>query len=182
MPLIIESSGAQQYKRLSMNLIGRIKEQEYLLSMLESDRAEFLAIYGRRRIGKTYLIRQFFDKKESVFFNSIGIKDGNMKTQIGRFVKEIGQVFYKGTEIKDQNNWLDTFDTLTEAIDKFVPTDKKVVLFFDEFPWMDTHKSGLLQALDHIWNKQWSNNPKIKLIICGSSASWIINKIINNKA
>lgn len=165
-----------------MNLIGRIKEQECLLSMLESERAEFLAIYGRRRIGKTYLVRQFFDKKKCVFFNSIGIKDGNMKTQVDRFVKEIGQVFYKGTEIKEQNNWFDAFDALTEAIDKFVSTDKKVVLFFDEFPWMETHKSGLLQALDYIWNKQWSNNSRIKLIICGSSASWIINKIINNKA
>ncbi len=173
---------AQQHKKSNMNLIGRIKEQEYLLTLLESDRAEFLAVYGRRRIGKTYLIKQFFSKKECVFFNSIGIKDGNMKTQINRFVKEIGQVFYKGTEIKEQKNWLDTFDALTDAIAKFVPVNKKVVLFFDEFPWMETHKAGLLQALDYIWNKEWSNNPKIKLILCGSSASWIINKIINNKA
>ena len=112
-----------------MNLIGRIKEQEHLLSMLESDRAEFLAIYGRRRIGKTYLIRQFFNKKECIFFNSIGIKDGKMKTQLDRFIKEIGQVFYQGTELKEKNNWLDAFDVLTEAINKFVSIDKNCAFF-----------------------------------------------------
>jgi hypothetical protein len=73
-------------------------------------------------------------------------------------------------------------DLLTDAIEKFTTKKQKIVLFFDEFPWMATHRSGLLQALDHLWNQTWSNDSRIKLVICGSSASWIINKIINNKA
>lgn len=165
-----------------MTLIGRNEEQQILKDFLDSTRPEFLAIYGRRRVGKTFLIKQFFEGKKCIFFNVTGVKDGELDVQIGRFVKEIGEVFYKGTPIKEQKTWLDAFDALTDAIKKFVPEDQNVVLFFDEFPWMATHKSGLLQALDHAWNHYWSDDKRIKLIICGSSASWIINKIINNKA
>lgn len=111
-----------------------------------------------------------------------GVKNGKMEMQLNHFAKEIGQIFYKGANIEEPKNWLDAFAALTDAIDKFVPKTKKAVLFLDEFPWMATHKSGLLQALDYVWNRYWSNNPKVKLIICGSSASWIVNKIINNKA
>src|SRR5579872_3706402 len=163
-------------------IIGRKEEKIVLQEFYDSDRPEFLTIYGRRRIGKTYLIRQFFKKKSCIFFNSTGIQNGNIESQLSRFIKEIGDIFYKGTKIKEGKNWFDAFDSLTEAIEKFVTEKQKVVLFFDEFPWMATHRSGLLEALDHFWNQKWSNDPRIKLIICGSSASWIINKIINNKA
>ncbi len=182
MPLIIQLSAAQQDIGGAMNLIGRKEELKVLQDLLDSKQPEFLAIYGRRRIGKTFLIKQFFSEKKCFFFNVTGVKEGKTEVQINRFVKEIGRVFYKGTEIKEQKNWLDAFDALTDAIGKFVSDNHQVVLFLDEFPWMTTHKSGLLQALDHFWNRYWSNDSRIKLIICGSSASWIINKIINNKA
>lgn len=165
-----------------MNLIGRHEEQNVLQKFFDSERPEFLAIYGRRRIGKTFLIKQFFTEQRCYFFNVTGIKDGIMSVQVNSFIKEIGKVFYKGAELKERKNWIDAFDALSEAIEKFVPKDMKAVLFFDEFPWMATHKSGLLQSLEHRWNHSWSNDTRIKLIICGSSASWIINKIINNKA
>lgn len=165
-----------------MKLIGRKEEQKVLQNFFNSNHAEFLAIYGRRRIGKTFLIKQFFKEKNCFFFNVTGVKDGKMAIQISRFVKEIEQVFYKGTALKEQKNWITAFDSLTNAIEKFAPPNQKIILFFDEFPWMATHKSGLLQVLDHIWNRYWSNDPRIKLVVCGSSASWIINKIINNKA
>jgi len=58
---------------------------------------------------------------------------------------------------------------------------QKIVLFFDEFPWMATKRSGLLSALEYFWNRHWTHDPRLKLIICGSSASWIIEKIVNNK-
>jgi AAA+ ATPase superfamily predicted ATPase len=164
-----------------MNLIGRNEEKITLEEFFQSDRPEFLAIYGRRRIGKTFLIKQIFAEKDCFFFNVTGVQNGKISTQINRFIKEIGKVFYQGAELKEPESWIDTFDMLSDAIEKIVPKDKKVVLFFDEFPWMATHKSGLLQALEHRWNHSWSNDKRIKLIICGSSASWIINKIINNK-
>lgn len=164
-----------------MILIGRNKEKATLDDLFQSDRAEFLAIYGRRRIGKTFLIKQIFAERDCVFFNVTGIQNGSKETQINRFTKEIGKVFYQGAQIKEHSHWIGTFDALSDAIEKNTAKDKKIILFFDEFPWMATHKSGLLQALEHRWNHTWSNDKRIKLIICGSSASWIINKIINNK-
>ena len=164
-----------------MNLIGRNEEKLILNAFLKSNRPEFLAIYGRRRIGKTFLIKQVFAEEDCFFFNVTGIQNGGTGIQMNRFTKEIGKVFYQGVDIKERENWIDTFDLLSDAIEKMVPKNKKVVLFLDEFPWMATHKSGLLQALEHRWNHSWSNDKRIKLIICGSSASWIINKIINNK-
>lgn len=164
-----------------MNLVGRQEEQQTLKEFYDSKNPEFLAIYGRRRIGKTFLIRQYFSQKDCYFFNVTGIKDGAINTQINLFIKEIEKIFYKGTEIKQHKNWIDTLQALSDAIENFVPKNKNVVLFFDEFPWMATHKSKLLQSLEHRWNQSWSTDQRIKLIICGSSASWIINKVINNK-
>lgn len=164
-----------------MNLVGREEEQNILDAFLNSSRAEFLAIYGRRRVGKTYLVKQTFAEKDCLFFVVTGIQYGPTAVQINRFTKEIGKSFYQGADIKERKNWVETFDLLSDAIEKLLPKNKKIVLFFDEFPWMATHKSGLLQALEHRWNHSWSNDKRIKLIICGSSASWIINKIINNK-
>lgn len=178
---IIIGGTTAQGDLMELNLIGRTEEKEILENILNSNRPEFLAIYGRRRIGKTFLIKQFFKEKSCLFFNVTGIKDGKINTQIDRFIKEIEKLFYHGSELKKRKTWLEAFDVLTDAIEKFVPKNQKIVLFFDEFPWMATHRSGLLQAIDHLWNQIWSNDSRIKLIICGSSASWIINNIINNK-
>lgn len=160
---------------------GRADERQTLENIYERQRAEFLAIYGRRRVGKTFLVKHFFKSKPCVFFHVTGIKDGLLQEQIANFVKAIGQAFYKGSELKARESWFDAFGALTEAINLHVEQSKRIVLFMDEFPWMATHKSKLLQALDHFWNHYWSDDPRIKLIICGSSASWIIGKIINNK-
>lgn len=164
-----------------MAISGRTDEQQTLKEIYQSNRAEFLALYGRRRVGKTFLARQFFEKKRCVFFHVTGIKDGGLDTQVTQFIKAISTAFFKGSAIQAQTNWFDAFAALTEAIDKHTPKDKKVILFLDELPWLATHKSNLLQALDHYWNHYWSYDKRIKLIICGSSASWIINKVINNK-
>ena len=164
-----------------LKLIGRLTEQEILQEFYNSKQPEFLAVYGRRRVGKTFLIKQFFKNKKNIFFNVTGIWQGNMSDQISRFVAEIGHVFYKDAELKEQDSWFSTFDLLVNTINKFVTKQQKIILFFDEFPWMVTHKSKLLSVVEYFWNKYWSIDPRIKLIICGSSASWIIRKIINNK-
>lgn len=95
------------------------------------------------------------------------------------FVQQVGKIFYGGALLATPKSWDDAFNILTDAI-KLVP-NKKIILFFDELPWMATKKSMLLQELDYYWNQHWTNNKKIKLIVCGSNASWIIQKIINNK-
>ena len=163
-----------------MKLIGRGAEQKLLQELLDSKQAEFLAIYGRRRIGKTFLIREFFQKRKVVFFNSTGSKDGSLKEQIEHFTQEIGRVFYGGANLVFESNWDKVFKVLTTAITN-VSKRKKVVLFLDELPWMATKNSKLLTTLEYYWNHHWSRDDRIKLIICGSSATWIVDKIINNK-
>lgn len=163
-----------------MRIIGRDEEQLELSEFLFSNSPEFLAIYGRRRVGKTFLIRSYFENQPCVFFNTTGMKNGSLKNQIKHFTQQIGQVFYQGALLKASKNWDDTFEVLTKAIQS-VSNNKKVVLFLDEFPWMSTKNSKLLQTLDYYWNQHWSQNSNIKLIICGSSASWIIDKIVHNK-
>lgn len=166
---------------MTAQLIGRTTEANKLKILYQSPKAEFLAIYGRRRVGKTYLIRQYFkNQKDAIFFNSTGERNASLKEQILNFTQKIGEIFYSGLTPKEGKSWKETFQLLTSAINN-TPKKKKIVLFFDELPWMATTNSKLLQALDYYWNQYWSDNPRIKLIICGSSASWIINKIINNK-
>ena len=161
-------------------IIGRKREKELLEHLLSSGRAEFFALYGRRRVGKTYLVRNFFAEANCVFFHITGIQNGSLAEQLEQFVKQIGDTFYDGAALAPCRRWLDAFAELTKAINR-LPKNKKVVLFFDEFPWMATKKSRLLQALDHYWNRYWVNEPLVKLVVCGSSASWVLDNIINNK-
>ena len=167
-------------QKTNAQLFGRAADVAILDKLLESNQAELLALYGRRRVGKTYLIRETFDnRKQVLFFNVTGSKQGDMKEQITHFTKELGRVFYQGAPLEISKNWDQTFELLTNAINKVDPTIK-IVLFFDELPWLATRNSRLLSALDYYWNQYWSRDRRIKLIVCGSSASWIIKKIINN--
>ncbi len=163
-------------------IIGRKYEQAQLERIFQSPQAEFVAVYGRRRVGKTYLVREFFQAQSCIFFRSSGIHKGSLKTQLTKFSREIIQTFYqgkKGVNLAAFLNWHDAFEALSDAIDLF--SDKRcVVLFMDEIPWMATPKSGLLEALDYYWNRFWSENPRIKLVICGSAASWIIDNVLHN--
>ena len=108
-----------------------------------------------------------------------GIQKGSLKIQLKEFAKQVGETFYQGAPLIPQTNWMDAFDALTQAVNK-IPKDKKVVLFLDELPWMATPRSNLLMALEFYWNRYWAFDDRIKLIICGSATSWIIEKIINN--
>lgn len=164
-----------------MSLIGREKEIQILEECFNSKQPEFLAIYGRRRVGKTFTIRQFFlKKKDAVFFNATGSKNGPLNEQINHFSEQIGEAFFGGVIPKQGKSWDETFRVLTDAT-KTVPHNRKIIIFLDEFPWMATKNSRLLQNLDYYWNQHWSKDNRIKLIICGSSASWVLDKIINNK-
>jgi len=160
---------------MAITLIGREEEQNILSKFFTSAKAELLALYGRRRIGKTFLVTEYFSKQDCIFFYTTGIKNAPRKKQIRQFTKIIGDVFYAGAELRQKIDWLETFELLTTAFNH-MPKNKKIVLFMDEFPWMATRSSGLLDALDYYWNRYWISDKRIKLIICGSSVSWIIDK------
>ncbi len=161
-------------------IIGRIPEIHRLNKVYQSREAEFVVIYGRRRVGKTFLIRQFFEKKDCQFFKATGLQKGALKKQLFHFAEGLSETFMHGIQIAPPTSWEEAFRSLTQFIQNS-NSKSKTVIFLDELPWMATRRSGLMEALDYYWNRHWSANPNIILIVCGSSASWLIKNIIYNK-
>lgn len=161
-------------------IVGREKEISTLQNKLLSQLAEFIAIYGRRRVGKTYLIKQFFSKHVKILFEQTGINNGTLQEQLSIFAQSLSDAFYKGAKIAVPENWMDALQQLTTAIDS-THTDEQIVLFFDELPWLATKKSGFLKALEYFWNTRWVYRKKLILIVCGSAASWMLENIIYTK-
>ncbi|MDF3047877.1 MAG: hypothetical protein K0R73_995 [Candidatus Midichloriaceae bacterium] len=166
-----------------MNIVGREREIDTLNKISSSNQAEFVVIYGRRRIGKTFLVQKFFAQK-SVYLECTGIKDGSLKEQLTHFMEVFIKVFYPNIPINSifapPKTWQEAFKILTSEIKK-IPTENQVIVFLDELPWLATPRSELLQNLDYFWNTEWSKIPNFKLIVCGSAASWMKNNLINAK-
>ncbi|PCH57382.1 MAG: ATPase [Legionellales bacterium] len=160
-------------------IAGRIAEQQILTAALQSNKAELIALYGRRRIGKTYLVNSFF-KDKGLFFELTGIKDASLKQQLLNFNLEFSNLFFNGKQQTTPSSWLKAFAQLQQQIGNISP-EKKIILFFDEIPWLASPRSNFLGALEHFWNRHASRNNNVIVIICGSAASWMIKKIINNK-
>jgi len=157
-------------------IIGRERELRKLENLLASKRPEFLAVYGRRRIGKTHLIRKFFQDK-GTYFEVSGTHGASKQEQLRRFKIALRTTFSGEYSFKE---WDEAFDALYQAI-KTADSSKKCIIFLDELPWFASPKSGFLSALDHFWNLYLSKIPNIILVICGSAAHWMIKKIIRNK-
>ncbi len=164
-------------KRLGM-IIGRKREQDLLERAFKAKKNQFITIYGRRRIGKTYLISEFFKTKDCQFLHLTGLHHGTMQEQLENFADKISEMLFGGLQVKTPKNWKEAFNLLTKKIES---SEEKIVLFFDELPWMATPRSGLLNVIDYHWNNSWYNNRNIIFIACGSSASWILKNIIYNK-
>lgn len=159
------------------NLIGRAREQSILKDILMSKEAEFVAVYGRLRVGKTFLIREFFQNK-GVYFEVIGTYKGKMSDQLQNFSDGFMEAFSPDFPIAPPKNWRTAFELLTKACRK-VPKNKKIILFLDEIPWLASKRSKLIHQLDYFWNRHWSKMSNVKLIVCGSAASWVLDNIIN---
>lgn len=157
-------------------LFAREKEINILKKIYSSNQPEFLAVYGRRRIGKTFLIRHFF-KNKGLYFELTGLKDGLLKQQLYHFKIEFSRVFGYDPNVVD---WFEAFNKLRIEIEIRKSLDR-IILFFDELPWLASRRSGFIEALDHFWNRYMTDDPRIILIVCGSAASWMIKKIICNK-
>ena len=155
-------------------LIGREQEQVLLQSLLKSDQSEFVAIYGRRRVGKTFLVRETFNY--TFAFQHTGLLDAPMSEQLNEFRESLYSAgLPQSTKPK---TWGDAFRLLQRLL-AGLPEGKKVV-FIDELPWMDTPKSNFIRALDHFWNAWATTRKDIILIVCGSATSWIIDNIVMN--
>jgi uncharacterized protein len=162
-----------------MGMVARADEIRILNDFFSSNKAEFLAIYGRRRVGKTYLIGSYFKDKTCRFISMTGIEKASFLRQRTECCKRISEAFYNGTPLEVPRDWFRVFELIDNAVKNLVKNEK-VVLFFDEFPWLVTPRANLLQALEYYWNNAWCHDKRIKLIVCGSLASWIIKHIINN--
>jgi AAA+ ATPase superfamily predicted ATPase len=157
-------------------IIGREIEQKQLKNIIESNDAELLAIYGRRRIGKTYLIRNAYEKQ--LIFELSGVHNATLNQQLEVFGNAMSRA--TGFPIASPRNWSQAFMLLIEYIKPLIKNEKKVI-FIDEFPWLHTPRSGFMQAFENFWNIWASKEKNLVVVICGSAAAWMIRNIIYNK-
>ncbi len=159
-------------------LIGRHTEKKLLQDAMDSGAPELIALFGRRRVGKTFLIKQYLQK--SLVFEFVGTREAKLADQLGNFNKALGKATGNEKLYRVPDNWSDAFDQLSHFLTPKLATQRTVV-FLDEFPWLNTHKSGFLPAFDHWWNSWGNNQNNLIVVICGSAASWMIQNIVNNK-
>lgn len=157
-------------------LIGRETETAKLTSYLSSERSEFIAVYGRRRVGKTFLVRKVCEERFSFYVT--GMYNATKTDQLTNFALAVQQYFHT-ENINVKKSWLLAFNELAGHIEK-LPKGRKVI-FIDELPWMDNAKSGFIPALENFWNSWASLRDDVKLIVCGSATSWMINNLIHSK-
>ncbi|MDE7349761.1 MAG: ATP-binding protein [Muribaculaceae bacterium] len=157
-------------------LIGREDEVSRLMKAYSSKESEFLAVYGRRRIGKTYLIKETFGGKFT--FQYSGIHNVSTRVQLDEFYEAL---LKQGLDksVSKPKTWFDAFRLLEELIKK--SKAKRKIVFIDELPWMDAKNSRFIPAFEHFWNGWATFRKDIVLIICGSATSWMINKVFRSK-
>jgi uncharacterized protein len=166
----------QRFMQKETSIIGRNKEIQKLNNILNSKKSEFLTVYGRRRVGKTFLVREYFNYNFD--FQISGLANADTAQQLFNFDTVLGKqsnLVFEETSI----NWLVAFQRLINTLENSTNQGRKVI-FFDELPWFDTHGSDFMMGLEHFWNGWASNRKDILLIVCGSAASWMINVLINN--
>ncbi len=158
-------------------MIGRQQEQHILQQAYQSKQPELIAVIGRRRVGKTYLIRQFF--KDKLDFEMIGLKDGTKEQQLRNFAYSLKDS-QGNAQLNIPKDWLEAFYFLKEYVQVLGDDSRKKVIFIDELPWIATAKSDFLTGFSYFWNS-YASKANVLVVICGSATAWMIKKIIHNK-
>lgn len=158
-------------------IIGRQAEIKVLKSLLSVDGSTFAAVYGRRRVGKTFLIRNVYDGQFT--FQLTGLANVDLSHQLTNFHASLVNYFPDFEDQPIATTWFQAFQQLIKGFETLPKTGKKTI-FLDELPWLDTPNSFFISALEHFWNSWASARADINLVVCGSAASWIINQLINN--
>jgi uncharacterized protein len=158
-------------------LIGRSREQLELGHALASAEPELIAIYGRRRVGKTYLVRTFFEPQ--MVFELVG----SQNTALAQQLKNFGQALYQrmGYASPVPATWADAFQLLVQYLEPLLAQGQKKVVFLDELPWLATARSGFLEAFSYFWNSWGTRQPNLVMVICGSAAAWMIKNVLRNQ-
>ncbi len=157
-------------------IVGRTEYLKTFQDLYQSEKSEFVAVYGRRRVGKTFLIRSAFEGQFA--FQVTGLSNASMMQQITNFNLALRKVTPEN-DYAVAKDWFSIFQQLIACLE--TKNEGKKVVFIDELPWFDTPKSGFTQALEHFWNSWAAARNDILLIVCGSAASWMVNKLINSK-
>lgn len=158
-------------------LIGRNEEAQTLRTALASKQPEMLAVIGRRRVGKTFLVKHTYGSH--IDFELTGLQHAGKAEQLQNFIFAFRNHFPDFPIEERPRSWLEAFHLLSRALEDLNKQDKLVV-FLDELPWLGTRRSGFITGLGWFWNS-WAVNQSIILVICGSAASWMIDKVINDK-
>jgi uncharacterized protein len=158
-------------------MIGRYEEIKILSDLLFTPEAELVSVLGRRRVGKTYLLRETY--KDHIVFEFVGVQGGSRREQLNAFTFSLQQTFGKKAVPNIISTWLEAFQILIELLSE-KPVTKKQVVFIDELPWIAGKKSDFVKAFGFFWNN-WASKQKIVVAICGSAASWMIKNVIRNK-
>ena len=162
---------------MNNNIIARAKECEMLQNCLEAKTSQLVIVYGRRRVGKTFLINQFFE--DNFDFKVTGLYDKPKEIQLQSFSKALN--LYFKTKSDTPKNWFDAFELLRQYLTSKIKADKKTIIFFDELPWLDTQKSDFLAAFEWFWNDWGCAKNNLICIVCGSATSWMVEHIDHNK-
>ena len=160
-----------------MKIIGRQSEIAVLQALLEKEESDFVAVYGRRRVGKTFLIRQVY--QQQIVFECSGLHEKSFAQQLENFWLTLQEYNVNAKPRPTPKTWLQAFSQLKLYLNT-LRGEKKKVVFLDEISWFETRRAGFLAALDNFWNQYCTKREDIILVICGSAASWIIKKVIND--
>ena len=150
-------------------LIGRERELERLSHALGASGPQLIAVYGRRRVGKTYLVRTFFDSR--IVFELVGANKTSAKQQLKNFSQVL---FSRGYAVGTPPSWSDAFLMLQQYLEQKLVSGDKQVVFLDELPWLASRKSGFLEAFSYFWNSWGTRRQNLIVVICGSAAAWMI--------
>ena len=157
-------------------LIGRKREMEELSRCMASRRSEFVVIYGRRRVGKTFLVRNFFHDNYTFYY--VGAHKSTQKKQLENFAKALSK-YGSFAEQPKLDSWSEAFDALAALLEQ--SKQKKKVIFIDEMPWIDNKTSDFVEALEYFWNSWVATRDDIVLVACGSATSWMVDKLVSNQ-
>ncbi|ANI89959.1 ATPase [Arachidicoccus ginsenosidimutans] len=163
---------------MSELIVGRDAEKKILKEVLDSKEAELLAVLGRRRVGKAFLIRNYYGKQ--LIFECTGMHEASLTEQLSNFSSALQQAMQLQVPPAIPDSWMQAFTFLSNFL-QTKPEKQPMVILFDEFPWLHTARSGFLAAFGHWWNTWASRRPQLKVVICGSAASWMIENVLHNR-
>ena len=168
-------------------MIGRKNEQELLQEAIDKDRAQFIVVYGRRRVGKTFLINEFFHNTYAFKHTAVSPLSENLKPKKNLLKIQLKEFYYSLRSYGLQAgqpipvDWFDAFHQLQELLETKKNNNEPRVVFLDELPWLDTPRSNFMPAFEHFCNDWVLARRDVKLVVCGSATSWILDKLVNNK-